>query len=387
MGVERHVGCPSCGTVLGLPSVLRQHVVRCGQCRTVFRVAATQLEVDEQVLGWLKTEDVELEEHPAAKTAAPIESDFMVSHGEGLSQADASRTSSPVDVGGGQVRLVKVEARGALFEFAPKRLREDAFRCAIPRVCIHCLARAHLTAHLVIFTGQLRDSISMEAEHKAGHQSIPQEQLRQLKGAELLAQLPQVPNVPAPANLPMPYWVCDLCNGAGAIGGQIQVNNATGEGFCRLAVRNLKIGLKFFENVGGTGTPVHARFQEFLRHFEADRWDALPSVVGHRVEQWFRAEDGERFLGYIDDLSRRRSERGMAGLVVTDRRLIYHRPPRHHQIERGSSLSVQVRMASGKEIATIDAPDFKRRSISLDRRGIRRFRRCLSEGGFGAVWT
>ena len=379
MASGRSITCPHCGIVLKLPVDLQVTAVRCGGCRNPFQISASN-HADEDPPDWLNTGPPKSTEPAAAKTVAPFLDDL------GLPQqgAGAKTKARPTKT---RIRLVQLERRGALFEFPAERLREDAFRCAIPRVCIHCQTRAHLSAHVIIFTGQLRDSVSLEAEHKAGQLTIPQSQIGDLSGPELLARLPNVPNVPSPGDLPMPYWVCDLCSGTGEISGQIRVNSTTGEGFCRLLVRNLSVALPFFEAIGGKGTKSHAEFQEFLQHFDEDRWDALPSVVLHRVEQWFRPKTDERFIAYISDGARRRSEIGMAGVAISDKRFVYHRPPMHHELARGTALAIQVRLTAGKEVVTFHGGDMRRRPITLDRRGLMRLRRSLSEGRFKAKWT
>ena len=43
-------------------------------------------------------------------------------------------------------------------------------------------------------------------------------------------------------------------------------------------------------------------------------------------------------------------------------------------------------LRNGKEVVDIQAPQFKQRSITLDRGGLMTFRRSLAEGGFNAKW-
>jgi hypothetical protein len=284
------------------------------------------------------------------------------------------------------IRLVSIERRGALFEFPADRLRSDEFRCAVPRVCVHCLAPAHLTAHVIVFSPQLRDSISLEGEHPAGRLSIPQDKLAEAEGPALLNLLPEVPDVPPPGNLPMPYWVCELCRGRGWIAAQIKVNPKTGKGVCRLLLRNLKLALAFLGKAGGKATREYRKLEDFVARIEQDPWDALPSVVRHRVEQWFRPRIGERFLAYVPDRSFARTEDGMNGLVVSSHRLVYHHPPLHQESPRQNELSIQVRLAKDKEVATIEAARFKGRPIALDRGGMMLLRQALSHGDFKAQW-
>jgi len=378
----KRVKCPKCKKVLGLPADFTEGKIRSPACRGVFRVRKSKHKVslDETVADWLMDDSSPAppgESAPAERKppAAAVPAERAVA---------APGRSRPAAC----PRLVAVDRSGALFEFPVDFLRSPEFRCAIPRACIHCTARTHLTAHVVIFTPQLRDSISLEAEHAAGQLSLPQEKIGNARGTAVLELLPEVPNVPPPGNLPMPYWVCDMCRGAGWISGQIQVNTDTGRGFCRLRMRNLKMALGFFSNVGGEGCADYEKLKEFVEHTEQDPWDALPTVVRHRVEQWFRpnTKAGEQFLAYIPDRAFVRTEDGMNGLVISNHRLVYHHPPRHQECPRDRELTIQVRIAEGKEIVSIEAAGFKKRSVTLDRGGMMLFRRALSKGGFRAKW-
>jgi len=370
----RRVKCPKCGKVLGIPEGFDGKAVRCGVCRTPFRIPKPS--VEDTIAGWL---DDEPEADLSAKTAAPI----GMAPEPAPRDPPASKSAKKATQG---LRVVAMERRGTLFEFPADMLRGEAFRCAIPRRCTHCQAKVHLSAHLIIFTSELRDSISLEAEHKAGHLTIPQDQLGRVDGPEMLAKLPEVPNVPEPANHPMPYWVCDMCSGAGSISGQITVDNASGRGRCRMFIRNAHMARDFFANAGGEGTRDYAKLVEFTEHMDDDRWDALPSVIRHRLEQWFRPQDGEKFIAYVPDRAFVRTEDGMNGLVISNRRLIFHHPPLHQEAPREVKMTIALRVEKGDEVATLDAPDFKRRSIVLDRQGMMLFRRALSKGDFTAEW-
>ncbi|HET6429399.1 MAG TPA: hypothetical protein VFJ30_13370 [Phycisphaerae bacterium] len=373
------VKCLRCSAVLAVPADVTNERVRCPVCRGVFRVRVhKKVSLDETVADWLDDSLHRDEPVPAG--------------------SDPGRTSVPVEIEGvgeepraifdegGQMRLVALDRRGVLLEFPADFLRAPAFRVSIPRRCIHCAARAHLSAHLVIYTPRLRDSISLEAEHAAGNLSISQDKLGNFQGVELLEHLPEVPNVPPPGNLPMPYWVCDMCRGAGCISGRIRVNTDTGKGLCRLYFRNLRMAMGFFANACGTDSDPYRQLAGYYERTEEDPWDAMPTVVRNRLEQWYRPGEDERFLAYIPDRSFVRTEDGMNGLVVSDHRLVYHRPPRHQELAVGQELAVHIRAAMGEQVAILEGADFKRRLVKLDRGGRMLLRRALSEGGFNANW-
>ncbi len=375
----RKVKCPKCGKILMTPEGLDGRAVRCGLCRTPFRIPPPKHVPEDTIAGWLG--DDPDQDDLAAKTAAPIGMEP-----EGVSKDPPTPKTPAKKSSGRKLRIVSLERNGALFEFAASMLRQDAFRCAIPRRCAHCLAKGHLSAHVLIYTSELRDSITLEAEHKAGHLTIPQDAIGRLHGPALLAELPEVPGVPEPGNLPMPYWVCDLCSGARSIYGQLTVDRDSGRGRARLFIRNLYLAQEFFANAGGQSTRDYAKLSEFVEHMEEDRWDALPSVVRHRLEQWFRPNKEERFLAYVPDRAFMRTEDGMNGLVISDKKLVFHHPPLHQESLRDNKLTIALRTERGDEVASIEAGNFKRRTIVLDRQGMMLFRRALSKGRFKAEW-
>ena len=109
-------------------------------------------------------------------------------------------------------------------------------------------------------------------------------------------------------------------------------------------------------------------------------------MVRHRGEQWFRPRIGERFLAYVPDRAFARTEDGMYGLAISTHRLVYHHPPLHQECSRQSGLTLQVRHAKANEVLTVEAPHFKRRTVTLDRSGMMVLRRALSNGDFRANW-
>jgi hypothetical protein len=284
------------------------------------------------------------------------------------------------------VRLVKFGDAGALLEFQAARLKEIAFRCAMPRRCLRCGTSVHLLAHVIIYSGALVDNVSLEAEHAAGELRLAEDQVRDLSPEQLLDRLPMVPNVPSPANLPMPYWVCDMCSGAGLLGGQIQVNSQTGNGWCRLRVRNLRRAMEFMEAAGAKDTKGFADLSEHLESSKENPWEQLPSVVQHRVEQWYKPGSGEQYIAYVPDRDHARTEDGMSGLLISNHRLIFHTRLRHSETTSDKPLKLQMSNDGGKLVLKLETPTWDIKHLMLDRDGATLLRRSLIASGFNPVW-
>jgi hypothetical protein len=375
-----HVACPACGIVLRVPEGFAETTVRCGRCRNRFRLPDQLGITEDSVVGWLR-EGRGLEEDGDRAAAAPARQTDV--RAKTLTEFVPHK---PPPRAGMHIRLVRFGSRGALFEFPTSQLLDANFRCGMPRECCRCGVRTHLSAHVVLFTPHLQDSLSLEAEHTAGKLVLSEDEARRLTDYEVLARLPRVPNVPPPGDLPMPYWLCDACSGAGVISGQIQVNPDTGTGWCRLLIRNLDLAEKFIAKIGGKGTRAHSEIRKRLIELRQDPWKTMPEAVQHRLEQWFRPSKSERFIAYVPDRGRARTEDGMAGLVVSSRRLIYHTNIRHHEVTVDKPLDLQLAMAGGRGNLRIKAPSWEVRHIAVDRDGIDCLRKALSAVRFEAKW-
>jgi len=375
-----HVKCPSCGATLAVPNDSLKRRIRCGRCKHRF-VLATQSEavLEKVVASWLSDE-----EEPEATEEMP--------QGEALAEKApaAAPEEAPLPESRqprkGNIRVVKIE-RGVLFEFPVSRLLDPEFRSAFPRQCLSCESRAHLRAHVVIYAGQLvQDSISMEDEHSAGTLVLSDEEVRGLSDEEILDRLSRVPNVPHPADLPMPYWVCDMCSGTGQVSGQIQVNPETGKGWCRLFIRNVHRSLEFMVNAGGEGAEGYDMLKERVEQTAEHPWDNLSEVVQHRIQQWFQPKGGEQFIAYVPDRDHVRTEDGVAGVLISNRRLIYHNPRRHWEMSVEDPVELQTFTGGGRGSVSISTPSWSIRQMSVDRDGLTRMRRALALSKFQAVW-
>jgi hypothetical protein len=184
----------------------------------------------------------------------------------------------------------------------------------------------------------------------------------------------------------MPYWVCDMCSGSGTVSGQIHVNPDTGKGWCRLFIRSLRRAMEFMVNAGGEGAEGYTALKERMEQTAENPWDTLPEVIQHRLQQWYRPERGEQFIVYIPDRDRARTEDGMAGVVISTIRLIYHNPRHHRECRSGEPMELEHASGKGKGSVSIKTSVWEIKHMTVDRDGITRMRRGLSAGKFKAVW-
>lgn len=392
------ITCPHCNAKLSVPKRNARSKVRCGRCKEKFVFEPPQPKpVEDVVASWLTDEpggagggdegagglDLDIEMALAENQAQSATGTLMGALAEDL----PSEADKPVAEGlRKDIRVVKVDGNGTLIEFAPGLLRRPEFRTAFPRQCVRCDSRAHLNAHVVIFSSQLVDSVSMEAEHKAGALALSDEEVQGLSDEQILDRLPAVPNVPPPADLPMPFWICDMCTAAGQVSGQIRVNAKTGGGFCRLLIRHPRRALAFLETAVGRDVEGFDLVRDSADRVSQNPWDNLPEGIRHRIEQWYHPMQGEQFLAYVPDRDHTRTEDGMAGVVITNQRLIAHFRRRHREAKLGEPIELTYSSGGGKGQVAIQTTTWSIPKMAVDRDGIARMRRGLSLGKFKAVW-
>jgi len=381
--------CPHCGAKLAVPEQAGKVNVRCGRCKEKFPVVPPAPKpVEDVVASWLTDEGAAAEGAPSEED---LGMDMNISGEDLLSSSPRAEPDSPGEVAPAagarpDARIIKADGQGTLIEFSTSLLQQPEFRAAFPRQCIRCDARAHLRAHAVIFAPQLMDSVSLEAEHKAGELVLSNEEVQGLTNQQVLDRLPEVPNVPPPGNLPMPYWLCDMCSGSGQISGQIQVNRETGAGFCRLLIRSSRRALGFIDAALGRNVEGYQLVKERADQLVENPWDNLAEVVQHRIQQWFQPRQGEQFLSYTPDRDYARTEDGMAGVLVTNQRLIAHFSRRHREAAITEALELTHSSGAGRGHVTIKTANWTIQRMTVDRDGIARMRRGLSLGKFMAVW-
>ncbi len=377
---SRSIRCPSCGTVLKVPRTTKASRVRCGKCKHRFRIPDSVDNLEDTIMGWLDEEPQGFQEDEVQKSLG------IKGEESPPAQGDAKTDTTPGKTAKGEIRLVNLKPPRATFEFPARRLTEPSFRCALPRRCLRCGTRTHLQAHVIIYAPHLTDSFLLEAEHFAGALALDASRLQHLSCQEILDNLPKVPNVPEPADRPMPYWICDLCGASGMISGQIEVDSSTGQGSCRLVINNIRRALEFMAAGGGQDTPGYKQLLKYIAETDENPWDSIPQVVQHRLEQWYRPKEDERFLAYIPDRDHARTEDGMAGIVISNKRIVYHTARRHREATIDDPLELQLAVEGGLGKIHIRTPSWSADHIRIDREGIREIRRSLTLANFKANW-
>jgi hypothetical protein len=91
-------------------------------------------------------------------------------------------------------------------------------------------------------------------------------------------------------------------------------------------------------------------------------------------------------FAYVADRDHARTEDGMAGVVISTDRLIYHSPLRHRETRAGAPLEVECGETGQAEVLSIVCPSWTLKRMKADRDGLTQCRRGLSMSKLNPVW-
>jgi len=319
------VACPSCGATLKIPP---EHIGKKGKCQACGEViiiddallAGETVSADD-VMSWLSEAPAGDANQrgpakvgkPAGRSPAPAQAKPAVAEGDSQDQRKFD------------VSLDHVDQMGAFFHFNADLLNSEKFRSSFPQRCATCGARESLSVHLIDWPAK-RPSRSGSGKTNYDQPCVFElDKFHGIAGKELLAVLGRVNLLPEPFCLPFPYYICRSCSPVGAIVTDVRPA-ADGEGqVCELGIASLEEAYWFAGAACGSDSDIPKRLLDMARHDKSRTWKMLPLAVRNRIARWFERSKDEVFVAYIPDAEFTAAEAGMAGVVVTDKRLVYRK--------------------------------------------------------------
>lgn len=369
------ITCPGCKAALTLPKDSLGKKGRCRSCGTMFPIEATSVNlanpVEDTVFGWLADSAGDPEPQPSA-TPPLVRTDRKPA---------AAPTPTPPEhpKNNFDIRLDHVDAMGAFFRFSPSLLLNEDFRASFPQQCVICGSELSLYVHLVIWASKLSDNAKSKL-HDLKNTIIRLDHIGRPHGPDLLSRLARINYMPDPYCLPMPYYVCDGCSSVGAIMAAVHPSPQNDQDECVLGIASLPQAQAFLIANRGTDCPELKQIQD-LQSDHVDHWKLMPLTLRIRLSQWYKPHTGESYLAYIPDMEYSKAEAGMAGLLLTDQRIIQRKPPKTielpieehitlHFKPEGKYVMLHVHCVNGKSAAilTQDAAVHQVRAILAQHR-------------------
>ncbi len=328
--------CPSCSQKYRVPNSNIGMRARCKNCGQPFKILEEPPIDDETIFGWVTEDD------PSSNSVLGGTGLFGQTFSEATHVPVRNRWVHPAPPDAPRVEFTGLDEQGAHFTFAPEDLRDRDLRCSFPHRCSQCLVRDQLEVHLIIWPEKVpgRDAAMINEAETRTHRKL--EELMDEHKLNWFQSLESIDTMPAPFKEPFPYCICPHCSVIGAIRGRVHTD--TGSEMCELIIAHPSIALDFYRNNGGRNTTGYKKLLVASRQRRDNQWKSLAVGVRVKLGQWFKPRSGEHFLGYYADRDFTQSDRGAAGVVLTDKRLVYKKYAalREYRLDHQGILEIEA---------------------------------------------
>ncbi|MFP4355904.1 MAG: hypothetical protein ACLFUJ_12335 [Phycisphaerae bacterium] len=352
--------CPHCNSPLKVTTRHLGKKGRCCHCKRVFVMQkqflrSRQHVAEQEVLTWLGRsspfdENDEPIDPPAQAPQPPAPQQVVKpAPAKQAARQPAPAAAEPAVRSDGSrfnIHLDHVDEMGAFFHFAPALLHDELFRCSFPQRCVLCGSKENLSVYPVIWSCKLEGARRKETPDTSPY-VVKLSEMDNARGRELLAKLKPVKHIPEPFCLPLPYYVCPSCSPVGAVMTHVHQKYPQNKQeqmveVCELGISSLATAQRFARRVCGENTQAVQRIEQARQECISGTWQALPLAVRNRINQWYHPGPDEKFVAYISDADFAKAEAGAAGLVVTDRRIVFRKSVSRVELDRADQIDVQA---------------------------------------------
>ncbi|MDX1564959.1 MAG: hypothetical protein R3236_06110, partial [Phycisphaeraceae bacterium] len=238
------------------------------------------------------------------------------------------------------LNIKRVRAGSVLIEFPASLLEIPAFRASMPMQCLKSgeTDTQKLVARPFAWVDRLKDQTlsAREFSDKFARQ-VP----TGLNERQFVDSLYPMEDLPLPFNLQMPYYLDKAHETKIEVPARV-INASYGVG-CEVLLPMSPTVLRWVGHVNGLCGPEYVELEKKLMVQMNRAWLNLPEKVRQRISGWFAWRGDERFLIYLPDSDFSRNDEGLAGLVLTSKRMVFCKFSRHgqHPLQEPATLHLK----------------------------------------------
>lgn len=208
---------------------------------------------------------------------------------------------------------------GVLLAFDSQWLEHEGFRLAMPVRCVFSdeMDRAKLLVRPLAFVDRSQATVRNPQEIESHYERF----LGNQAPRDWLTLTGLMERLPKPFNHPLPYYLTQhhqhsslLCTTLAQPNGSIT---------CRVLIPNGPYALDWLGRVNGVCGPEYALLERDIGLLWSSAWGKLPEQCRQRLGVWCSFLPGEQFRLYLLDADFNRVDHGLAGLVVTNQRILF----------------------------------------------------------------
>lgn len=273
----------------------------------------------------------------------------------------------------------KVDAAGVRFAFDSTWLGHDGFRASMPVRCIFSgsSSREKLIARPLVFMDRANAAAPALDRINASHEN---RQLGDHPPRHLMRMMGLIEGFTHPFAYAMPYYTSTRY-------AHLQIHCQTrdrvsGGVTCEVLIPDGLAALDWLARVNG----VCGKEYELLEHDvglrHGDAWAELPEECRQRIAAWCKLGAQEVLLQYFNDADFGKRDAGLAGLVLTDQRLVFSKYHHRGQVRVDSDDTAVLARTEGKFVSlSLRVGKEIHRLIKLHRHDLDRLTQSLQQAG------
>lgn len=259
------------------------------------------------------------------------------------------------------LEVVGVSAAGVTFSFRSDLMNRAAFRASMPMSCILCSTTepgslvARPLGWIDKATGKKADPGQIETTYEVEvkvHQTA----------REVTDVIRPIDELNPPFNQPLPYYICHECAPKVSHVHAEAMSVPTGV-VCEVQIPASLYALQWLGRVNGVCGDAYASLESQVLAYSDEQWRSVDDTVRQRLTAWFDFQPDEQYLGYLSDSDFAKKDAGLAGIVVTDARIVYCKYHHHGEVSLTDPAATLVATADGSFHDLTYQHDGKRRKL------------------------
>ena len=230
--------------------------------------------------------------------------------------------------------------KGILLAFDAVWLKSETFRLSMPKRCVKTGRGIDAGLHVrpMIFHNTTKGDIQHihQLETKYARPFRKGDSAR-----NHMKSIGRVEEMPSPFDRPMLFYTTSASS-SDPLHSVVHTGDE-GNRHCEVLIPHAEVALQWLERVNGICGIEHALLRGDVANLSSDAWISLPEATRRRLEVWARFQRGERLKVYLNDADMSSADEGLAGVVVTDQRLLYHKYRRSRSISLKQEGVLHVR--------------------------------------------
>lgn len=219
----------------------------------------------------------------------------------------------------------RVNTAGVRFVFDFEWLRDEGFRASLPIRCAFTgeADRDKLIARPLIFNDRLLKNGANLDQIASAHTV---RKLADKHPRKIVQAMGRIEALPEPFCHAMPYFVSNQFAHY-ALHAQTH-DRSSGSITCDVLIPDPPTALKWLGRVNGVCGPEFELLERDVSLLHGSAWRSLDDECRARLDGWCKLDPDEKFREYFNDADFGVKEAGLAGLIVTDRRILFNK---HHR--------------------------------------------------------